>query len=120
MDKLIYKEASGDLTCSSRDFDKIFAALYDYESTDRTPEQIDAMKIKILNMSSLVIELQGIIDQAQKTIEAQQATITKLKDSLRDLAHCPSCKHHKKPDDQAPCDRCTYDSNWEWAEEKEM
>ena len=33
MDRLIYKEADGDLTCRSRDFDKVFPTLYAYEES---------------------------------------------------------------------------------------
>lgn len=74
MDKLIYKEASGDLTCRSRDFEKVFATLYAYESTDRTPEQIEVMKVQVLNLSNVVIELQNIIED-----------LTKEKDRLTEL-----------------------------------
>lgn len=44
MDRLIYKEADGDLTCLSRDFDKVFPALYAYEETELTPDQIRDLK----------------------------------------------------------------------------
>lgn len=44
MDRILYKEADGDITCRSRDFDKVFPTLYAYEETGLTPEEISAMK----------------------------------------------------------------------------
>lgn len=44
MERLIYKEADGDLTCLSRDFDKVFPALFEYEETELTPDQIRDLK----------------------------------------------------------------------------
>lgn len=40
MDRILYKEADGDITCRSRDFDKVFPTLYAYEETGMTPEDI--------------------------------------------------------------------------------
>lgn len=86
MDKLLYKEASGDLTCSARDFEKVFPTLYAYESTDRTPEQIETMKIQVLNLSNVVIELQNIIDKLTEKLERQQALSGDLGKSLDHLS----------------------------------
>lgn len=44
MDRILYKEADGDLTCRSRDFDKVFPTLYAYEETGLTPEEIKSLK----------------------------------------------------------------------------
>lgn len=85
MDKLLYKEASGDLTCSSRNFDKVFATLYAYESTDRTPEQIEVMKVQVLNLSNVVIELQNIIDKLKEKLERQESLSHDLGKALDNL-----------------------------------
>lgn len=44
MDRILYKEANGDLTCRTRDFDKVFPTLYAYEETGMTPEEIEGLK----------------------------------------------------------------------------
>lgn len=44
MDRLLYKESDGDITCRSRDFDKVFPTLYAYEETGLTPEEIEKMR----------------------------------------------------------------------------
>lgn len=44
MDRILYKEANGDITCRSRDFDKVFPTLYAYEETGMTPEEIEGLK----------------------------------------------------------------------------
>ena len=47
MYRLIYKEADGDLTCRSRDFDKVFPTLYAYEETGLTPDQVKTLSDKL-------------------------------------------------------------------------
>ena len=44
MDRILYKEANGDLTCRVRDFDKVFPTLYAYEETGLTPDEIGKLK----------------------------------------------------------------------------
>lgn len=85
MDKLIYKEARGDLTCRSRDFEKVFPTLYAYESTERTPEQIETMKVQVLNLSNVVIEQQNIIDKLNGKLERQESLSHDLGKSLDNL-----------------------------------
>ena len=85
MEKLLYKR-DGDLTCSSRDFDKIFPTLYAYESTDLTPEQINEMKVENLNLATMVKELQRKLDKAYAKIERQEALSNDLGKSLDHLS----------------------------------
>lgn len=80
MDKLIYKEKDGDLTCRSRDFDKVFATLYAYEETNRTPEQIEEMRVQILNLSSLVCDLYEKKEQAYAELESLRNSYQQLQE----------------------------------------
>ena len=43
MNRLIVQEPSGDLTCRSSNFDKVFPTLYAYEETGMTPEEVHRM-----------------------------------------------------------------------------
>ena len=56
MDRILYKEANGDLTCRARDFDKVFPTLYAYEELELTPEDI---KQTLLNFGSFLCEITG-------------------------------------------------------------
>lgn len=56
MDRILYKEANGDLTCRARDFDKVFPTLYAYEELEMTPEDI---KQTLLNFGSFLCEITG-------------------------------------------------------------
>ena len=70
MDRLIYKEADGDLTCRSRDFDKVFPTLYAYEETGLTPEQAKALNANLDAMTARAQDLSDKLDQAKKELEA--------------------------------------------------
>ena len=72
MDKLIYKEADGDLTCRSRDFDKVFPTLYAYEETGLTPDDIKEL---IANHNALVDELLAKLEQVMKERDALAAEL---------------------------------------------
>lgn len=80
MDRLIYKEADGDLTCRSRDFDKVFPVLYAYEDTGLTPEQAKALGANLDAMTALAQDLSDKLDQAKKELEA-------IKNELVDERH---------------------------------
>ncbi|MGN0998673.1 MAG: hypothetical protein ACI4PO_03900 [Faecousia sp.] len=68
MDRLIYKEANGDLTCRSRDFDKVFPALHAYEELGLTPEEIEQ---QLMNFSSFLSEMtHGHMSKTNYTVEA--------------------------------------------------
>lgn len=73
MDRLIYKEADGDLTCRSRDFDKVFPTLYAYEETGFTPENIRT--------------LEGNYDALHAENEALRSELAKVKAELVDERH---------------------------------
>ena len=72
MDRLIYKEADGDLTCRSRDFDKVFPTLYAYEETGFTPDDIKEL---IANHNKLIDELLAKLEQAMKERDALAAEL---------------------------------------------
>lgn len=69
MDKLLYKEANGDLTCRSDDFEKIFPTLYAYESTNLTPDSIRGLQGRILTLSTTILEQRETIDALQKELD---------------------------------------------------
>ena len=73
MDRLLYKEADGDLTCRARDFEKIFPALYAYEETGFTPDDIKT--------------LEGNYDALHDENEALRAELEKVKAELVDERH---------------------------------
>lgn len=73
MDRILYKEADGDITCRSRDFDKIFPTLYAYEETGLTPEQIVAMK--------------GIHTARQEIIAENKNLKADMREFAKDVAH---------------------------------
>ena len=78
MNKLLYKEANGDLTCRSDDFEKIFPTLYAYESTNLTPDCIKGLQGRVLTLSTAVLEQRETIDTLQKALDH----LTELWESL--------------------------------------
>ena len=90
MEKLIYKEADGDLTCRSRDFDKVFPTLYAYEETGLTPKEIVAMK-------GLHTARQELIEEVERLTAERDAAIS----AIYNIAErgttwmCPYCKNAK-------------------------
>ena len=75
MDRLIYKEASGDLTCRSRDFEKIFPTLYAYEETGLTPEQAKNLNANLEAMTALAQDLSDKLDLVKKERDALAAEL---------------------------------------------
>lgn len=75
MDRLIYKEASGDLTCRSRDFEKIFPTLYAYEETGLTPEQAMNLGANLDAMTALAQDLSDKLDHVKKERDALAAEL---------------------------------------------
>lgn len=80
MDRLIYKEADGDLTCRSRDFEKVFPTLYAYEETGLTPEQAKALKDNLDSMIEVARDLSDTLKQAKTELES-----IKKEDTVKDL-----------------------------------
>lgn len=72
MDRLIYKEADGDLTCRSRDFEKVFPALYAYEESGLTPDEI---KEFIAHHNALTDEILAKLEQVMKERDALAAEL---------------------------------------------
>ena len=81
MDRLIYKEADGDLTCRSRDFDKVFPTLYAYEESGLTPDQAKALKDNLDAMTDMARDLSEKLEQAK----AEAADLRKNIDHVREL-----------------------------------
>lgn len=75
MDRILYKEANGDLTCRSRDFEKVFPTLYAYEELELTPEEIEQ---QLKNFSSFLMEMTG--GQMSKTNYTVEAMVTVAND----------------------------------------
>lgn len=75
MDKLIYKETDGDLTCRSRDFDKVFPTLYAYEETGVPPEKVKSLNANLEAMTALAQDLSDKLDQAKKERDALAAEL---------------------------------------------
>lgn len=75
MYRLMYKEADGDLTCRSRDFDKVFPTLYAYEETGLTPEQAKALSDNLEALKEVAQELSDTLKQAKTEIEAASKEI---------------------------------------------
>ena len=73
MDRLLYKEANGDLTCRARDFDKVFPTLYAYEETGLTPEQVTAVK--------------GLHTARQILVSENERIKADLREFAKDVAH---------------------------------
>lgn len=75
MDRLIYKEADGDLTCRSRDFDKVFPTLYAYEETGLTPEQAKALSDNLEALKEVAHDLSDTLKQAKTELESVKKEI---------------------------------------------
>ena len=75
MNKIIYKEANGDLTCRARDFDKVFSTLYAYEELDMTPEDIEQTMLRFI---SFLMEMTG--GRMSKTNYTVQAMVAEAND----------------------------------------
>ena len=75
MDRLIYKEADGDLTCRSRDFDKVFPTLYAYEETGLTPEQAKALSDNLEALKEVAHDLSDTLKQARTELESVKKEI---------------------------------------------
>lgn len=72
MDRLIYKEADGDLTCRSRDFDKVFPTLYAYEETVLTPDHVKVLDANLEAMKALAQELTKNLKQVRLELEMKE------------------------------------------------
>lgn len=92
MDRLLYKEADGDITCRSRDFDKVFPTLYAYEELEMTPEEIEQT---LLNFSSFLCEMTG--GRMSKTNYTVQAMVSEANDYNESL--CDECYDRKHLDE---------------------
>lgn len=68
MDRILYKEADGDLTCRARDFDKVFPTLYAYEETGLTPDQAKALNANLDAMTALAQDLSDQLAQVKKEL----------------------------------------------------
>ena len=86
MDRLIYKEADGDLTCRSRDFEKVFPTLYAYEETGLTPEQITGLKANLEAMTELAQDLSDKLDQTRKESDVKNLQLHLMADERNRLA----------------------------------
>ena len=95
MDRLIYKEADGDLTCRSRDFDKVFPTLYAYEELELTPQEIEQ---QLTNFSSFLMEMTG--GRMSKTNYTVQAMVSEANDYFESL--CDDCSDRKELDQDKP------------------
>lgn len=116
MDRILYKEADGDLTCRARDFDKVFPTLYAYEETGLTPDQAKALNDNLDAMTALAQDLSDQLAQVKKERDA-------LLKELHDRATCGACKHDDLRHDEDPCCGCIYtggkEDNWEWSGAKD-
>lgn len=82
MDKILYEDPrTGELSCRSRDFDKIFPALHAYEELDLTPEEIGQ---QLMNFSSFLMEMTG--GRMSKTNYTVQAMVAEADDYHQKLA----------------------------------
>lgn len=113
MDRILYKEVNGDITCRSRDFDKIFPTLYAYEELEMTPEEIEQT---LLNFSSFLCEMTGnrmsktnytvaaMVDEANdfrnREIEELEAELEKIK-AERDKPPVTFADQVRRMDDEA-------------------
>ena len=136
MDRLIYKEADGDLTCRSRDFDKVFPTLYAYEELELTPQEIEQ---QLTNFSSFLMEMTGgcmsktnytvtaMVDEANdyrdREINELEEKIASMAAELKAIYQCDGCKHRYVQFDEEPCNTCKKDLQqlpmWEWCGAKD-
>lgn len=111
MDRILYMEVNGDITCRSRDFDKVFPTLYAYEETGMTPEQIVAMKGLHTARYDLIAE--------NEKLKEERDSIALI---VRNISACTHCKHLPKNAYEEPCDSCDKSHNypnWEWVGRRE-
>ena len=92
MDRLIYKESDGDLTCRSRDFDKVFPTLYAYEELELTPQEIEQ---QLTNFSSFLMEMTG--SRMSKTNYTVQAMVSEANDYFESV--CDECSDRQQLDE---------------------
>lgn len=130
MDRILYKEADGDITCRSRDFDKVFPTLYAYEELEMTPEEIENT---LQNFSSFLMEMTGgqmsktnytleamvtvandyqqrEIDELEQKLEQVKAELDAALADLNEVRPCTLCKNHHNPE---ICRTCMGE-RWEW------
>lgn len=115
MDRILYKEANGDLTCRSRDFEKVFPTLYAYEETGLTPGEVKNLNANLEAMTELAQDLSDKLDQAKKERDALALIV-------RNISGCTHCKHLSRNAAEDPCDSCDESHNypnWEWAGRRE-
>ena len=111
MDRLIYKEADGDLTCRSRDFDKVFPTLYAYEESGLTPEKVCNMRDAMDALADLGRHLS---DKLMQVMEERDAAMA---DVARCCATCALCSQNNGTGEMCPwsddCNQVDGD-HWEW------
>lgn len=137
MDRILYKELNGDITCRARDFDKVFPALYAYEELEMTPEDIEQT---MLRFSSFLMEMTGgrmsktnytvqamvaeANDYQQQELDEIEAELEKVKRerdamaaALKKIHGCDGCAHCTCGFDEEPCVSCLKGGNyskWTW------
>lgn len=145
MDKILYKDPrTGELSCRSRDFDKVFPTLHAYEEIDLTPEEIEQ---QLMNFSSFLCEMTGgrmsktnytvqaMVDEAHDyfervcdecsdrqelaDIKKELEQVKKERDAaladLNEVRPCTLCKNHLDP---KICRGCMGE-HWEWRGRRE-
>ena len=93
MERLIHKEADGDLTCLSRDFDKVIPTLFEYEETELTPDQI-----------------RGLLTQLEAAVTERDRLLL----HIRDVEGCLACAHLGIKGIEPVCATCFYRNKWKW------
>lgn len=137
MDRILYKEDNGDLTCRARDFDKVFSTLYAYEELEMTPEDIEQT---MLRFSSFLMEMTGgrmsktnytvqamvaeandyqqqELDEIEKELEKVKQERDALASIVKIISACTHCKHVSRNVEEEPCNSCDENHdypNWEW------
>lgn len=118
MERILYKEADGDITCRSRDFDKVFPTLYAYEETGLTPEQVAAMKGLHTARLDLLAENEKLKAELVKIKVARKNERYELLSLIRVYGGCNFCKHKDLHADMEPCCNCrgtgSKTDKWEW------
>ena len=110
MDRLIHKEADGDLTCQARDFEKVFPTLHAYEETGFTPGDILTLE---RNYESIIRKL----EETTAELAAVRSERNTMAAALKKLYGCGACKHCGTAWNKEPCLTCRRIPNnpkWEW------
>ena len=111
MEKLISKDPiTGELTCSTRDFDKFFPTLYAYEETGFAPADILTLE---RNYESLIRKLEETTAELA-SIKHERNTMAAV---LKKLYGCGACTHYGTLWNNDPCFTCRRTPNnpmWEW------